>query len=283
MLKERINLGTIVWMTTVFLVGSVFMASPGKAADIIIEEDQVLTDPVIAPTRNGFSLTPYFWATFYHGDMTINGQTVDMSGTSVFDLLDAGDLNFPPLVAVMEWDQGEWGAFIDGTLIGLEFDSGDFSLGPGPFTSRVGMDFTYALVNTGLTYQLSEFESYGFRSEVDLMPGLRYTYYDVDLGGNIGPLPLEFNETLHWLDGFVGLRARGQDAEGFTYTLYGDIGGGEGFSAQAFATVGKTWTYDSFDLNLFAGYRYLYQDWSSGDDAVDLSTHGPVLGVKFNF
>ena len=78
------------------------------------------------------STTPYFWVTFYAGDMTINGQTVDLSGTSVFDLLDAGDLRFPPLVNYFEARKGRWGGYLDTTLLGLEFAASDISLGRAP-------------------------------------------------------------------------------------------------------------------------------------------------------
>ena len=36
-------------------------------------------------------------------------------------------------------------------------------------------------------------------------------------------------------------------------------------------------------MSWIAGYRLLYQDWSSGNDAVDLLTHGPQLGLAFNW
>jgi len=73
------------------------------------------------------STTLYFWVTFYEGDMTINDQTVDISGTNVFDFLDAGELNFPPLTIYFEARKGRWG-YLDTTLIGLEFGASDISL-----------------------------------------------------------------------------------------------------------------------------------------------------------
>lgn len=231
-----------------------------------------------------FALSTYFWATIYSGDMTINGQMVRMSGKTVFDLLDAGDLRFPPLVAKFDWERGNWGALFDITAIGLNFSGNDISFGPGPLTAAFGLDFTYVLINTGVTYRVSEWQSAnGFTHEFHVLGGARYTYYDVDLNGSIGPVPVTFSDTLDWVDGIVGARLRGMNADGITYALYGDIGVGAGFSLQALATIGKTWRYEIFDLNLFGGYRVLYQDWSQGDDAVDLMTHGPLLGLKLTF
>lgn len=172
--------------------------------------------------------------------MTVNGQTIDMSGTSVFDLLSAGKLRFPPLVAVMEWDRGQWGAYFDGTLIGMKFAASDISLGSGPLTAQFGLDFTYALVNTGVTYTVSEWQTNDFKNELDVLAGIRYTYYDLDLSGSVGAVPVMLSDTLQWFDGTLGMRVRGSNANGITYSLMGYMGVGSGLSAQAIATLGKT-------------------------------------------
>ena len=235
--------------------------------------------------RDGFSVAPYIWATFYSGTMTVNGQTIDMSGTNVFDLLSAGDLNFPPLVGVFEWrlDSG-LGIFLDTTAIGLNFGASDISLGPGPVTAALGLDFTYGLVNAGVIIDSREWKGGdGFSNELDYMVGLRYTFYDLDLSGTVGPVPVSFKDTLSWADATAGVRLRGKNANGVFYSLAGDIGYGQGKSAQALALIGKTWKRARTDLSLVGGYRVLYQDWSSGDDAVDLTTHGPLVGIKWTF
>ena len=77
-------------------------AGVASAADIAEErfgEEQLVEDP-----KRNWALSPYFWMTIYNGGMTVNGQTVNMSGKTVFDLLNAGSLNFPPLVLIGEWD-----------------------------------------------------------------------------------------------------------------------------------------------------------------------------------
>lgn len=276
--------------TALFLLGSLAGGlNLAQAADPV-EFVQPEPELIIEPSRN-FSAAPYFWATFYNGTMTVQGQEVDLSGTSVFDLLREGDVNFPPLVGVFEYDAGRWGAYFDATLIGLNFSSSDIALGSGPLSATAGLDFTYALINAGLTLTLYEGDVGGFMSEVDVMPGVRYTYYDLDLSGTIccgpGPagaaIPVSLQEKLDWLDATLGLRLRGENASNVTYSLYGDVGIGEGFSTQGVATIGKTWNRSAFDFNVFAGYRVLYQDWSSGNEAVDLTTHGPLLGMKFIF
>jgi hypothetical protein len=217
--------------------------------------------------------------------MTVNGQTVDLTGTNIFDLLDAGEVNFPPLVGVFEWQlENGLGLFLDTTLIGLNFGPKDFSLGPGPLTAGLELDFTYGLVNAGVVIDSLEWQSNnGFSNQLDYMVGLRYTYYDLDLSGAVGPVPVALKKTLSWTDATAGVRLRGRNANGVGYSLAGDIGYGQGKSAQGLALIGKTWKRARTDLSLVGGYRVLYQDWSDGDDAVDLTTHGPVVGLQWTF
>jgi len=242
---------------------------------------------IVAADEWVVSTTPYFFIMFYEGDITINGQTVDLSGTSVFDILDAGDLRFPPLVNYFEARKGRWGGYLDTTLIGLEFAASDISLGSGPpgVTAAVGLDFTFALVNAGLIYTAAEWAQPNGTVAFDLMGGGRYTYYDIDLGVTIGPVAASFAKTLDWWDITLGARLRGRNDNGWNWVLYGDIAGAgleSDFSVQALANFGRDFRLGRFDASWIAGYRLIYQDWSDGTDAVDLLTHGPFLGLKFH-
>ncbi len=260
-------------------LGTAFAAdAPGDLNDI---PDMVAADEWIVST------TPYFWATFYEGDMTINGQTVDMSGTNVFDLLDAGELNFPPLVNYFEARKGRWGGYLDTTLIGLEFGGSAVTPGPGPGLGlSANLNFTYALVNAGLIYTAAEWPQQNGTVAFDLMGGVRYTYYDIDLAITppVGGSP--FSDTLDWWDVTLGARLRGKADSGWNWVLYGDVAGADlesDISVHALANVGRDFQMGRFDASWVVGYRFLYQDWSDGDDAVDLLTHGPLVGLKIHF
>ena len=259
-------------------MGYAFAADvPGDLNDV---PEIVATDEWVVST------TPYFWVMFFEGDMTINGQTVDMSGLNVFDLLDAGSLRFPPLVNYFEARKGRWGGYLDTTLLGLEFGASDISLGPGPVTAAVGLDFTYALVNAGLIYTAAEWAQQNGTVAFDLMGGVRYTYYDMDLAVTIGPVGASFSDTLDWWDITLGARLRGQNDNGWNWTLRGDIAGADlesNFSFQTVATVGRDFSVGRVDMSWVAGYRFLYQDWSKGTDAVDLASHGPLVGLNIHF
>jgi len=264
-----------------------------SAADVPRDLSDFDDVPAHAADEWVVSTTPYFWVMFFEGDMTINGQTVDMSGLNVFDLLDAGSLRFPPLVNYFEARKGRWGGYLDTTLLGLEFGASDISLGPGPVTLSAGLDFTYVLVNAGMIYTAAEWAQPNGTVAFDLLGGVRYTYYDVDLG-IVACVPAPaipcavggFKDTLDWWDVTLGARLRGQNDNGWNWALRGDIAGASlesDFSFQALANIGRDFRLGRVDLSWVAGYRFLYQDWSEGTDAVDLVTHGPLVGLTIHF
>ena len=265
-----------------FCIGSI---ETSLAADV--PDEPIAAPQPVATDEWVVSTAPYFWITFWEGDMTINGQTVDMSGTNVFDLLDAGDLRFPPLVNYFEARKGRWGGYLDTTFLGLEFAPSDISLGPGPGITALGLDFTYVLVNAGLIYTAAEWVQPSGIVAFDLMAGGRYTYYDVDLGLTVPIIgPVTFSDTLDWWDVTLGARLRGQYDNGWSYNIRGDIAGAgleSDFSVQAIANVGRDFRLGRVDMSAIAGYRLLYQDWSDGADAVDLLSHGPLVGLRINF
>ena len=270
------------------MLGSVALscAAMGFAFAADVPRDLNDVPETVAADEWVVSTTPYFWVTFYEGDMTINGQTVDMSGTSVVDLLDAGELNFPPLVNYFEARKGRWGGYLDTTLIGLEFGASAVTPGPGPGVGlSANLDFTYALVHAGLIYTAAEWPQQSGTVALDLMGGVRYTYYDITLAIT-PPIVGPFSDTLDWWDITLGARLRGQSDNGWNWALRGDIAGADlesNFSFQAVANIGRDFTIGRVDMSWIAGYRFLYQDWSEGTDAVDLLTHGPLVGLTINF
>ncbi len=270
------------------VLGSVALSCATMGIAFAADAPRDLNDvpEIVASDEWVVSTTPYFWITFWEGDMTINGQTVDMSGLNLFDILDAGDLRFPPLVNYFEARKGRWGGYFDFTLLGLEFGASDISLGSGPVTLAAGLDFTYVLVHGGLIYTAAEWAQQNGTVAFDLLGGFRYTYYDMDLAVTIGPIGASFADTLDWWDVTLGARLRGQNDNGWKWALRGDIAGAgleSDFSFQAIANIGRDFQLGRFDATWVAGYRFLYQDWSDGTDAIDLLTHGPQVGLSFNF
>ena len=268
-------------------LGAALMLSWGiataQAADV--PDDPTPAPQPIPAEEWEVSLAPYFWATFYEGDITINGLKVDMSGISVFDLLNDGDLRFVPIVGYFEARKGRWGGYFDITYIGLEFSSGDISVGPGIVTA--GMDFTYALAHAGLVYTAAEWEQPGSTTAFDVLVGGRFTHYDVDLTITAGgPIGYSGSEKMNFWDITLGARFRGHHDNGWFYNLRGDIAGAgleSDLSLHGLANFGRDFQLGRVNMSWVLGYRVLYQDWSSGNDAVDLTTHGPMAGLSFNW
>ena len=221
--------------------------------------------------------------TIYEGSMTVDGTTVVLSGTTVFDLLDAGGVNFPPLVKYFEARKGRWGGYLDTNFIGLNFENEFSTRLPGRSISA-DLDFTYILINAGLIYTVAEWTEGTGTTAFDFMGGLRYTHYDIDL--DIDPLPVDLSATLDWWDITLCARLRGEYDSGWFWSLRGDLAGADieaRFSAQVVGAFGRDFTLGSVNMSWMAGYRYLYQEWDDGADAVDLTTHGPMVGLRFRF
>ncbi|MDD7911746.1 hypothetical protein PUV47_17575 [Pseudovibrio exalbescens] len=255
------------------------LAGPVQAADLA---DGYELDTF--PEKKRFAVVPYFWAPFFNGSMTVNNQRVEFNGINVLELISDGELSFPPFVLAGEWSHGPWGVMLDTTILGLEFARDDFNLRSGPVSLAAGLDYDYVLSHANLNYDFFERTSANWHTVFEGHLGLRYTYYRAALNVSIGPLERDFDETLTWVDGIVGARLSGAHVDGWNYRLYADIGtGGADISAQGLAVLGKQWQFDRFDLEVFGGYRALYQDWSSGNDAVDLTSHGPLAGLRFTF
>ena len=275
---KRLNTVLAATLLSVGAVGSAI--SDEKQTTVGSEKSAMAGDEWVIST------TPYIWLLFFNGDMTINGQTVDMSGTSVFDLLDAGDLRFPPAVNYFEARKGRWGGYLDTTFVGMEFAFSDVTLLPGPVVASAGVDFSYALINAGVIYTVDEWQTGSGYVAFDAMLGMRYTYYNIDLNVTAGPVGFAGRETLDWFDVTLGGRLRGQYDNGWGFNILADVAGGgieSDFSVHAIANVTKKKKIGSFDTTFIAGYRLFYQDWNEGNDAVDLLSHGPLAGFRIHF
>ena len=218
-----------------------------------------------------FSLAPYYlWAVSMDGDATVKGLTtnVDASFGDIFDQLEF------VITGHAEAKKGDWTVFFDGTYLELGIDESE-----GPVS--IDLDVTMALVELGGTYRFYEIPQGG---GVEALAGFRYTYMDNEIDFTPGSSG-DADES--WVDPFVGLRAFIDLSEKITLSLRGDVGGfgvGSDFTANGLALLGyqpRDW------INLVAGYRVLYQDYSDGSGANefawDMTMHGPMLGVEFKF
>jgi hypothetical protein len=129
----------------------------------------------------------------------------------------------------------------------------------------------------------------------DLYTGGRHTDLDVDLKLKAGVDDRDRNRKKgndkNWLDPIVGLRTLWQLPPRWTVSISGDLGGfgvGSDFQWQATGLIGyNVKLADTYDSQVYAGYRGLYQDYrdGNGDDKFewDMTWHGPFLGWTVHF
>jgi hypothetical protein len=126
---------------------------------------------------------------------------------------------------------------------------------------------------------------------LDYIGGFRW--WDNDLGLTVDPavLPGTFNPKIKvdWYDVFVGARWKAPINEDWKYMLRGDIGG-FGLEADFTSSVeaGALYNFNS-DWVLDIKYKETWVDYEEGIKgqrgyfAYDTVTHGPVIGLVYNF
>jgi len=236
--------------------------------------------------KNGwkFHVAPYMWFLSMEGDVTVNGQKsdVDTSFSDIWDELNiAGMVNF-------EARKDKWGFFGDTIAAHL-----------GKKTTVNGIDIDptviLAMLTAGGFYQLGKWiPSDGAGKDRPAVSfygllGARYTYLytRLDIKGSDNVSADE-----GWLDPLIGARAIFDLSERWELGLQGNVGGfgvGSDFTWDAWGDIGYRFSLFSKKNNarFVAGYRVLYQDYSSGsgDDEFkwDITMYGPVTGLVIEF
>ncbi len=136
------------------------------------------------------------------------------------------------------------------------------------------------------------FEGYGIyrvstdKGPLDFYGGIRW--WDIDIELEVNGLKVVEN-TADWVDPVVGVRWMPQISENWHVILKGDIGGfGVGSDFTWNLQGGFMWDATDY-LSLVFQYRALSVDYSTGTVgtqgrfAYDTITHGPLLGLAFNF
>jgi hypothetical protein len=171
---------------------------------------------------------------------------------------------------------GDWGVFGDVVWADLGQDK----------TSARGYasaqsDLSAFVGTAALTYSLIDEP----RGHLDAFGGARI--WSVDAGVKLsllgGAWNVEENDTIDWIDPLVGLRGRYMISDDFFVAGTGAIGGfgvGSDLMWDVAASVGY-----NFNENLSAsiGYRALGTDYSHNGDSIDVTAHGPVIGLTGRF
>ena len=239
-----------------------------------------------------FSVAPYLWFMSMNGNVTVRRLKGDVD-TSFSDIWK--NLNYG---AMLEYDarKGNWGFWGNTLYANLEDDNVGGRLG------LTNLDVTANALWQGLggfyrlgTWELAEAQGKKTPSvTVDTYIGVRYTYLDlkIDFDGVFQSLVNNVDKDRSWVEPLLGVRTLWDLSERWTINLAGDIGGvafGSDFAWDAFGLVGYRFPLFSKENNagVFAGYRALSQDYKDGSDRDkfkwDVTLHGPILGMRFEF
>jgi hypothetical protein len=245
-------------------------ALPASAEDPVSEDWQ-------------FQIAPYAWALAADGNATVKGHKSDV------------DLSFKDI-----WDELNYGVMLEGEArkgrLGIKVNVLYANLGDSEHVDGIKIDPDVNLFWGDIVgyYRLGPWDLNGEGGDdspqliVDPYAGIRYTYLDVDLDFSPGP---KVGADKDWVDPIVGLRTLWKLTPRWGVTAMGDIGGfgvGSDFSWQTTGLV--TYRFSLFgdrDAKFAAGYRALYQDYSSGSGANkfewDVTLHGPIFAFVIDF
>jgi len=219
-----------------------------------------------------FNLAPfYLWGINIDGDLSVGPTTarVEVPFEDVFDSLEAAFIvHFETLYKT------KWGFLADVNYLDLE---NKISL---PMGISQNVDLNLTLAEFSVFYRLQR-----AAHKIDFIAGLRY----IDMENKISVVggPTLFDGSKDWTDPLVGARWIWGFADGWSLIARGDIGGfgvGSDFSWHAVGLVEwQPWKYASF----IAGYRALDVDYKDGSGRdyfkLDVTIHGPVIGINFNW
>jgi len=120
-------------------------------------------------------------------------------------------------------------------------------------------------------------------TSLDVLAGARLD--NVDTGVQLSGPRRDFSadRSEFWADPIVGLELRGPISGKWSYSAYGDVGGfgaGSKVTGQLFAAAHYSL---SSQWDAFAGWRYLYTDYSHNGFVFKTTMTGPLLGATFHF
>jgi hypothetical protein len=211
-----------------------------------------------------FTIAPlYLWAVGIDGTIGVGPAAAPVSisfDDALSNLSGAFTLHF-------EARKKKWNVLADYMWVGL---SPSASL---PTGTQVNVDLDMQIGELGGTYLVTDSSPY-----VEVLAGVRYQSVDM----TASPTPVSIDDS--WADGFVGARITGQWGN-WKVVGRGDVGGGGSDLVWNVSLFGdyrfKKWG------SVFAGYRVLDYDYSSGSGAsrfaFDVRMQGPLLGLAFYF
>jgi len=225
-----------------------------------------------------FSIEPYLMAINIDGDAgvgRVTGAEVAVDFDDILENLDAG------FMVVMEAHHASgWGIILDYGFMDL---SKEIS---GPLGGVIDADIRQGILELLAAKRFDLTSGY-----YEIIAGVRW--WDNDLDVEVDPVELPGSDTASieedWVDPVVGIRFEKPMSQKWKLALRGDVGGfGAGSDFTASAACGVLYSFGK-TVSLDVKYRALWVDYENGTKgtpgyfAYDTVTHGPILGLIFEF
>jgi hypothetical protein len=237
--------------------------------------------PVEEKDRWRFSVTPFLWFPTLDSRVTVDGKSASTS-TSFQDLASHLDL---AVMAHAEARKGPWGVFIEGTWTDLSSEGTPPALGETTVSMQqfigegaVAYRFFEGPVGSG------EGEEFKENLSLDVYAGARYTRFHT----KVNPTAYgSATDSMDWIDGIVGARARFEVSPKVSLFAVGDGGGFQGNDDNSWFFMGGLEWKPSAAYGFQLTYAVLQQKYSegggSGDPHLSIKMSGPMLGFAFYF
>ena len=237
---------------------------------------------MLSVTANGqswsYSFEPYILASSIEGDAGIGravGGDVSVDMSDILEVLDIGFMGH-----FEAHHSNGWGVALDYGFMNLSADISG---------ARGGVVDTE--VHQGVLEALLIRQSRSGNSNLEFLAGVRWwdNDIDVDIDPAILPGTTSFDIKEDWVDLVLGIRWSNPVNDKWTFKLRGDIGG-FGLESDFTSAVSAGFHYDiSEKIDIDLQYKATWVDFESGSSGdpgyfkYDTVTHGPIVGVIFNF
>jgi hypothetical protein len=234
--------------------------------------------PAQAADDWSFVIEPYLLISSIDGDAGVGRVTGAEVAVDFDDILE--DLEAGFMVVLEAHHASGWGIIIDYGYMDLGSDIS------GPLGGIISAD-THQGILEALIAKRIDMDN----STIEILGGVRWWNNDVDVVVNPAVLPGTASTSIDgdWVDPVIGVRYTQPVSEKWQIVLRGDVGGfGAGSDFTAVAAGGILYSFNE-TISLDVQYKALWVDYEDGTRgtpgyfAYDTVTHGPLIGVKFEF
>lgn len=251
--------------------------SAGAVAAMLSTDGARAEEPVADATGKSewtFAAAPYVWASGISGQAGIFGMPPQNVDASFGDILEELDFGF---MGAAEARNGRLSFSAD--LVYAKIGAG-VATPIGVLATSIDAKIQTFMATALVGYDVSSNKD----SRIDLVGGARFWSVSNDfnfVGGALGGTTASDGDT--WVDPILGVKFRSKLGPGW-YASGWALAGGFGAASDSVWDVMAGVGYELSDrTSLFAGYRVMDVDYSSGGFVYDVTQKGPVFGGVFRF